>query len=129
MLLTRECEYALRILRELKDEEMKMIKSVSKSQHIPQKFVYKIVAKLQKAGILQTRRGSEGGCQLAKPLAEISLYDVVHAVDARTVYVCVKAHIDCPHNHNGDCRIHHGFQELQYMISNHMRTKTIREIV
>lgn len=129
MLLTRECEYALRILRALKDGNMQQIKNISETQHIPKPFVFKVVKKLNNAGILDTRRGAGGGCILAKPLDAVTLYEVVNAVGVRVVYECIKNNATCVHNVRGECSIHHTLQGLQNTTDQYMHNKTIAEIV
>ena len=53
MLVTRETDYALRVLRGLMDGEQRAVGELSKQQMIPQQFAYKIVKKLSRAGYVQ----------------------------------------------------------------------------
>jgi Rrf2 family protein len=57
--------------------------SLAKSMGTNPAFVRKIMAKLAKAGLLQTRRGQAGGVSLAKAPKEISLRDIYLAVNER----------------------------------------------
>lgn len=50
-------------------------------QQLPQKFLEAILADLRRAGLVRSRRGPVGGYSLARPAAEISVGDVVRAVD------------------------------------------------
>lgn len=54
---------------------------IAQRQQIPESFLPRIIAALSKARLLQTFRGNEGGVSLARPAAEISLLDIVHAVE------------------------------------------------
>jgi Rrf2 family protein len=50
-------------------------------QGIPMRFMENILGELRQAGIVASKRGAEGGYLLARPPAEISLADVIRAVD------------------------------------------------
>jgi Rrf2 family protein len=51
------------------------------SQKIPPKFLENILAELRHAGLVESQRGSDGGYWLAKPAAEISVADVMRAIE------------------------------------------------
>jgi Rrf2 family protein len=51
------------------------------AQEIPPKFLENILLELRHAGLVTSQRGAEGGYRLAKPAAEISLADVIRAVE------------------------------------------------
>ena len=55
--------------------------AVATAQHIPAKFLEAILASLRLAGLVHSRRGAEGGYWLARPAAEISVADIIRAVD------------------------------------------------
>ena len=54
---------------------------LAKSQSIPQNFLENILTELRRAGIVRTRRGADGGYQLARPAVEITVADVLRAVE------------------------------------------------
>jgi len=51
------------------------------AQGIPQNFLENILTELRRSGLVRTRRGAEGGYQLARPATEISVADVLRAVE------------------------------------------------
>lgn len=55
--------------------------AVAEAQHIPAKFLEAILGALRSAGILASRRGADGGYWLARPADQISVADVLRAVD------------------------------------------------
>ena len=57
MILTRETDYALRIIRAVSDGSQKSVVHIAEEHLIPQQFAYKIVRKLHRAGILSVTRG------------------------------------------------------------------------
>ncbi len=54
---------------------------VAKGQGIPLNFLVKILHELRLAGLVRSQRGPEGGHQLARPAGEISVADVLRAVE------------------------------------------------
>lgn len=54
---------------------------ISKAQNIPSKFLETIMLELKHAGIVKSTRGAEGGYALARPAEDISVADVIRAVD------------------------------------------------
>src|SRR5215211_4381607 len=51
------------------------------TQSIPLRFLENILMQLRHAGIVESRRGADGGYKLAKPAGEITLADVIRAID------------------------------------------------
>jgi Rrf2 family protein len=54
---------------------------IATAQGIPPKFLEKILHDLRRAGLVESRRGPEGGHRLAKEAEEITIADVIRAVD------------------------------------------------
>jgi Rrf2 family protein len=54
---------------------------IAEAQSIPLKFLENILIELRHAGLVRSQRGRDGGYWLAKPAAEISIADVVRAVE------------------------------------------------
>jgi Rrf2 family protein len=84
MQITRQADYALRAviyLSRLAPEERAATSQIAQEQRIPPSFLAKIVSQLSVAGLLQTSRGARGGVSLAKTPSEITLLDVVEAID------------------------------------------------
>lgn len=54
---------------------------IAQAQDIPLRFLENILSELRHAGIVESRRGAEGGYLLARPASEIALADVIRAVD------------------------------------------------
>jgi Rrf2 family protein len=83
--ITAKADYAVRAAVELAAVEKtgKPVKGeyLARVQGIPQNFLENILTELRRAGIVRTRRGAEGGYQLARPAAEISVADVLRAVE------------------------------------------------
>ncbi len=83
MQISARADYAIRALAELAAAGPGPIKSerLAHSQHIPSKFLENILSELRHASILLSQRGAEGGYWLARPAAEITMADIIRAVD------------------------------------------------
>lgn len=84
MQITRQADYAVRAvlyLAKLGPGEKASTSQIAEEQDIPLSFLAKIIAQLSVAGLLQTMRGARGGVTLARTPEEISLLEVVEAID------------------------------------------------
>ena len=54
---------------------------LAKAQQIPAKFLEAILTQLRRAGLVRSQRGPDGGFWLARPADEISLADIIRAID------------------------------------------------
>ena len=83
MRVSAKVDYALRAMLELAVAADELVKSerIATAQGIPQKFLENILLDLRHAELVTSRRGVEGGYALARPADEISLADVIRAVE------------------------------------------------
>lgn len=87
MHISARVEYAMKALMELTaaydDDPAHLVKSeaIAREQEIPSKFLENILRGLRHAGIVASQRGAEGGFRLAMPPSEVSVADVIRALD------------------------------------------------
>ncbi len=83
MRISAKVDYAVRAAVELAGAEEGPVKGdlIAEAQGIPLKFLENILGELKHVGIVNSRRGAHGGYWLAKPADEITLADVVRAVE------------------------------------------------
>jgi Rrf2 family protein len=83
--ITAKADYAVRAAVELAaaQDPGRPVKGeqLARAQGIPQNFLENILTELRRAGIVRTRRGAEGGYRLARPAAEITVADILRAVE------------------------------------------------
>jgi Rrf2 family protein len=84
MRISAKADYALRASVELAVAQpgppMKA-EAIARAQGIPVKFLLNILSELKHARLVQSHRGAEGGYSLARPAAEVTLADVIRAVE------------------------------------------------
>ena len=83
MRVTAKVDYALRALVELAATDGATVKgeALATAQGIPLKFLENILAELRRAGLVGSQRGADGGYRLQRAASEISVADVIRAVE------------------------------------------------
>ena len=84
MQITRQADYAVRAvlhLARINGNQRAATSQVAKEQHIPPSFLAKIISQLSIAGLLHTSRGARGGVTLAREAKDITLLEVIEAID------------------------------------------------
>ena len=84
MQITRQADYAVRAILHLaqqKQGDRTATSTVAREQRIPASFLAKIISQLSIAGLLHTSRGARGGVTLAREPKDITLLEVVEAID------------------------------------------------
>lgn len=83
MRVSARSDYALRAVAELAvaTEERLTREAIAERQQIPSEFLESVLLSLKHAGIVQSQRGTGGGFRLARAASQITLGDVVRAVD------------------------------------------------
>ena len=83
MRISAKADYAVRAAIELARTEDGPTKgtAIANAQGIPLKFLENILIDMRHAGLVRSQRGAEGGYWLARPAAEISVADVIRAVE------------------------------------------------
>jgi Rrf2 family protein len=82
--VSAKTDYALRAALELAragDDRPVKAERLAAAQDVPLRFLENILGELRHHGVVESRRGADGGYMLARPAAEVSLADVVRAVD------------------------------------------------
>jgi len=84
MQITRQADYAVRAvlhLARMNNGDRAATSTVAKEQRIPPSFLAKIISQLSIAGLLHTSRGARGGVTLAREPKDITLLEVIEAID------------------------------------------------
>ena len=89
MRLSARADYALRAAVELaaSSGDHTTAEQLARAQHIPAKFLEAILTQLRRAGLVRSQRGPDGGFWLARPASEISLADIIRAIDGQLLGV------------------------------------------
>jgi Rrf2 family protein len=83
MYVTARADYGLRAAVELAGDgaAARTVAQLATAQGIPPRFLENILLILRHAGLLQSRRGTDGGFRLARPAEEITLAEILRALE------------------------------------------------
>ena len=131
MVITRETDYALRILRALLGGDLRTVGQIAQDELLPQAFAYKILKKLERAGLIEVTRGTTGGCRLVADLSRISLYDLMMATGERSdLSSCMDPQFQCTwRNCHGGCTAHRKLMEIQKKLDGGLRSHSLKDVL
>lgn len=130
-MITRETDYALRLLRTLRDGERRTAAEAAERELVPQSFAHKILKKLARAGFVEVARGAEGGCRLSAELNRVTLYDLMTAMgeDSR-LSSCMDPTYSCPWRaSHGGCTVHCHLTGIQEKLNAELKAHTLEDIL
>ncbi len=131
MQITRQADYAIRAilyLSRLGAGQRAATSQIAQEEHIPSSFLAKIVSQLSVAGLLTTSRGARGGVSLAREPDDITLLDVVEAIDGPILLnECVSENGTCPFKDT--CPLQSVWAEAQRDLVNRLRSVTFGRFV
>ena len=91
MRISVKVDYACRVMAELArlhgTGELAQIEQLARAEAVPANFLAQILIKLREHGLIVSRRGNHGGYALARPPEDISLYDILLAVEGRCLHL------------------------------------------
>lgn len=104
--------------------------TISEKQHIPSRFLLKISRYLTKAGLLKSYRGVEGGYALARRPQNITLYDVVEAMEGPiAIHRCLGDREACNRQCTYVCPVHEALYDIQNRLVAGLKKVTFADLV
>lgn len=91
MKISVKVDYACRVMAELArlhgSGDLAQIEHLARMEAVPANFLAQILLKLRDHGLITSRRGNQGGYVLARAPEEISLYDILLAVEGKCLHL------------------------------------------
>lgn len=130
-MITKETDYALRLLRALADGKRHTAAALAGGELVPQPFAYKILKKLSKAELVRAVRGVEGGCQLTADLKKTTLLDLMTAMEEdRSLSACMNPEYHCDWRaRHGRCPVHCRLAEIQKKLDLELESHSLAELL
>ena len=130
MLITREIEYAMRMIRALADNEVKAVRKICEDEQLPQKWAYKILKKMERANIVKAFYGANGGYRLDKDVSEITILDIL-AINENTLRFGECAHgPKCWEDaQSNGCIINREFRRLETVVRSQLGKRTMNDVI
>ena len=131
MQITRQADYAVRAvlyLSRMGNNQRAATSTVAKEQRIPPSFLAKIISQLSIAGLLHTSRGARGGVTLAREPKEITLLEVIEAIDGPIqLNECVGENATCTFDH--DCPLRPFWCDAQEELVNRLKGTNFEQLM
>ena len=130
MQITRQTDYATRCVLHLSrmKERVLVVDDIARVMDIPKSFLAKILQRLTKAGIVKSSRGIKGGFQLAKKPGQISLLDVIEAIQGPAgMNRCAINKFTCKFSNT--CTVHPIWVELRRKVEQHLEKITFQKLL
>lgn len=130
MQLTREADYAVRVILDLADHAGTVpLRSadVARRQMVPKPFLHKVVQALARHGHVKTTRGLGGGITLARDPAGITLRAIIEAIEGPiALNRCVVKRGACPLDRR--CAVHPVWRRIQDLVVGELERTTIASL-
>ncbi len=132
MQLTRSADYAVRAMLDIAaqtDNEDDRVRThmVAQRQDIPPALLAKLVPLLVRAGLLDSQRGARGGLSLARPASEISMLEIVEAIEGPiAVNRCTATPVQC--DKVARCVVHPVWQQAQDYLVHLLKTTSLADL-
>jgi len=130
MIYSRSAEYAIRAcvhLAQVPQGKYVMVRQIAEQENIPAHFLAKILQQLARKGLLRSSKGPTGGFCLRLPAKQISLVQLVEALDGLTDYQkCISGLSEC--TDDAPCGMHDSWKTLRSRIMEYLEQTTIAEV-
>lgn len=130
MIYSRSAEYAIRAfvyLAQVPEGKYAMVKNIAEESEIPTHFLAKILQQLARKGFLRSSKGPTGGFALRKSPDDITLLEIVDAIDGLAEYErCPSGMTEC--NDEAPCGMHESWKELRSRIIGYLEGTTISDV-
>lgn len=130
MVFSKSAEYGLRatlFLVAFEHDSYVSMKVIGEELDISVPFLTKIFQKLTKAGILKSSRGPKGGVALARSAEEITLREIVEAIDGPAIFTeCVLGLPGC--GERNPCPIHDEWSKVRARLKRLFESRTLAEM-
>ncbi len=130
--INRKLEYALMALKHMSQKipgELTSAKEVSDSFHTPFDATARVMQQMaQKGGILRAEYGANGGYQITKDLAKVSIHDLLEVIEGPTALVkCL--HKEAPCEIQGTCNIVSPVTTLNTKLTEFYKSLSLKDLL
>ncbi len=127
VIFSKKCEYGIQAVLYLAanlNGDVIPADEIASKLNIPKEFVSKILQNLTESGLVNSKKGKNGGFALAKSPSKIRLIDIVAAIDGLDIFnSCVLGFPHCSPDH--PCPVHHNWGVLRTNAYNMLTEETL----
>jgi len=129
--LSRESEYGIQGLIYLAQQPsgtVMQLAGIAKAQGLPQSFLAKIFQKFMQYGLVRSFRGTTRGYTLGRPAAEITLKEVLEAIEGPGIFErCIFWSHRCAEDN--PCVLHEGWKQIKPKLTAMMEVTTLQDLM
>ncbi|MEI8197301.1 MAG: Rrf2 family transcriptional regulator [Phycisphaerae bacterium] len=128
-MFSQTVEYALRVIVYLagRDTTSVLTRQIAAATHVPEGYLAKVLQSLGREGFVKSQRGIHGGFVLARPAHEITIYEVVEAVDrSLRIRTCP---LGLPNHGANLCPLHRRLDNAIALVEEALRQSTIADLL
>lgn len=128
--VNKKIKYGFRAMLFIAQENKTVsVKKIADAQQIPYAYLEQIIQELKQAGLVKSQRGSDGGFSLAKSPNQISLGDVVKALENNICLAdCLSGCQECC-DLESSCLAKKGWQEIQESLINSLNQINLKKLL
>lgn len=133
MVISRKFRYGLRCFVELGEVHLKTgkpvsVKEIARNQELSSQFVANIFHEFMLAGLLKGKKGRNGGVVPARPLSQITVYDLAMVIeDPFEGFICLKGEKPCTLEKR--CKTSKFWRGISQEIYDHLRETSIESLI
>jgi Rrf2 family protein len=132
MKISRKADYALRAVLHISKqptEKRNSINIIAETERIPRDFLAKILKELTRSQILRSYQGVHGGYQMAKNPAQVTVLDVIEAMDGPLgLNLCVRGDRGCDCDKADHCSMYPFWNKLQNEFRVKLKAETMAKL-
>ena len=133
MMISTKGRYALRVMIDLaqhSDEEYISLKGIASRQEVSAKYLETIVSVLNRAGLLRSYRGKEGGYKLAKKPEEYTVFEILRATEGSLAPVsCLENNSDITCSRAYSCYTLPMWKKLDDIVNDYLDKVTLKDLI
>ncbi|MDR3685255.1 MAG: Rrf2 family transcriptional regulator [Geothrix sp.] len=128
-MISKTSEYALRAMVFLAEHPASSspLLTIAAATQVPSGYLSKVLQQLVRAGLLTSQRGLGGGFSLARPASELSVYEVVQAVDP--VSRILECPLKLPEHREELCTLHRRLDDVMEMVEHSFRLTSLADLL
>jgi Rrf2 family protein len=128
-MITKKTEYAIRALWDLahRSNGQATANQIAQRQGVPPKYLPQIISELTRTGLVNSSRGFGGGLRLGRDAKDISLLDIIEAVQGKLyLFECQISQIDCIHL--PECDLKEIYNRAQHALESVFRDSVLADL-
>ncbi|MEG1869238.1 MAG: Rrf2 family transcriptional regulator [Oscillospiraceae bacterium] len=131
MHITLEADYAVRIVYCLAVNQKRMdAKHIAETTGVTLRFSLKILRKLVGAGLLKSFKGTQGGYEIAKPLEDMSLNDVIETIQGPySLNKCSESDFVCTRFKEKPCQFQKVYTDISSEVTTRLQAAKFSELI